>query len=81
VARYYPFAARSHGITGESIIDLRIEADGRISSFAIVSSSPPGVFDSALAGLVGSLQADPATAQGKPVASTFRVRIQWTLPR
>lgn len=79
IDRFYPQAARDRGITGETVLSLTVEADGRISRWRIERSTPPGVFETAVAQLVRSLRAEPAVAGGKSVTATTRLRIAWTL--
>ncbi len=81
IERFYPLAARNHGITGSSVVSLDIDAMGRITSCIVESSTPPGVFDQAVGELVASMRAQPARRLGVPVAAHIRRRIIWTLTR
>jgi len=76
---FYPTQARLRGIQGESSISLRIDAGGQIASWAIVASTPPGIFEQALDRMVHSLRFSPAKRSGVPIPSTLHLRFKWTL--
>ena len=44
--RYPPLALRRK-LEGDVVLELRIEADGRVSATRVLSANPPGVFDAA----------------------------------
>lgn len=79
LARFYPRAARSRELTGESVIRLAVTASGAVSACTVLSSVPAGVFDAAAERLGGSLRFRPARRGGRAVAATHALRIVWTL--
>jgi periplasmic protein TonB len=77
--RFYPRAARLRGIVGQCRVRLTIIEDGSVLSVAIFESTPAGVFEQATRDLARSLRFRPALVDGKPVASTKDLIIDWTL--
>ena len=77
--RFYPRSARLRGIAGHCRIRLTIIEDGSVLSIAIFECTPAGVFEQATRDLARSLRFRPALVDGKPVASTKDLIIDWTL--
>lgn len=77
--RFYPRSARLRGIAGRSRMRLTIDASGTVVQVQLFECSPPGVFDQATEQLGRSLRFRPAKREGKPVASTKDLIIDWTL--
>ena len=77
--RFYPRAARLRGIAGQCRVRLTIIEDGSVLSVAIFESTPAGVFEQAARDLARSLRFRPALVDGKAVASTKDLIIDWTL--
>jgi periplasmic protein TonB len=77
--RFYPRAARLRGIVGQCRVRLTIIEDGSVLSVAIFESTPAGVFEQATRELARSLRFHPALVDGKAVASTKDLIIDWTL--
>jgi len=77
--RFYPRSARLRGITGRSRIHLIIDATGTVTNVMVSEATPPGVFEQATERLGHSLHFRPAKRDGKPVASTKDLIIDWTL--
>ncbi|MDF7807401.1 energy transducer TonB [Pontiellaceae bacterium B12219] len=78
--RFYPSVARARKMTGESVLELKISAAGKVEHAKLVSSTPRGIFDKAA--LKGALNARfrPAMEEGRPVATMYRLRLDWTPP-
>lgn len=77
--RFYPRSARLRGIAGRSRMRLTIDASGTVVQVQLFECSPAGVFDQATEQLGRSLRFRPAKREGKPVASTKDLIIDWTL--
>ena len=77
--RFYPRAARLRGVVGQCRVRLTIIEDGSVLSVAVFESTPAGVFEQATRDLARSLRFHPALVDGKPVASTKDLIIDWTL--
>lgn len=77
--RFYPRAARLRGITGRSRMRLTIDATGAVANVVVFEATPPGVFEQATERLGHSLRFRPAKRDGKTVASTKDLIIDWTL--
>ncbi len=77
--RYYPRAAKLRGVTGQSRVRLTIAATGAVTGVQVVSSTPDGVFEQATERLGYSLVFRPAKRDGRAVASTKDLIIDWTL--
>jgi protein TonB len=78
--RFYPSIARARKMTGESVLELQISAAGTVEDAKLISSTPRGIFDKAA--LKGALNARfrPAMQEGRPVATMYRLRLDWTPP-
>ncbi|MDF7798833.1 energy transducer TonB [Pontiellaceae bacterium B1224] len=78
--RFYPSAALSRRMTGESVLELEISVAGKVENAKLISSSPRGIFDKAA--LKGALYArfKPALKEGQPVSVIYRLRLDWTPP-
>jgi periplasmic protein TonB len=77
--RFYPRAARLRGITGRSRLRLTIDATGAVANVLVFEATPAGVFEQATERLGHSLRFRPAKRDGKAVASTKDLIIDWTL--
>lgn len=79
LSRYYPRRATQQGIEGRSLLELRIDAAGRIAAVRVLESEPPGVFERAAQQVARRLQYRPAVQGGRPAASTVRLELTWDL--
>ena len=79
--RFYPRNARLRGIEGSSTMRLELGVDGKVTASSIISSEPPGVFDSAAKALCKTLHYTPARMRGTPVACAITLSVAWSLPR
>lgn len=77
--RFYPFLARSRGLTGTSRLRLDLDDAGAVVNAWVVSSTPVGVFDDAALALAQTLRFRPAHHAGRPVATTTSLIIAWTI--
>lgn len=77
--RFYPRSARLRGIAGRSRMRITIDASGVVGNVTVYESTPAGVFEQATERLARSLRYRPAKREGKAVASTKDLIIDWTL--
>ncbi len=71
VAPIYPKKALEKQISGEVRVRITVDADGRVKGVAILSSTPPGVFDQAVMAAVSRWRFKPLPADSGAVdAST-----------
>jgi TonB family protein len=78
IERFYPRRARQQGLGGRSVVDLDIDAGGKVVAQRLILSDPPGLFDEAALRLVAALRFEPAQADNRPVASRLRQTILWS---
>ena len=67
----YPAEADRQRLSGKVRLQVKIEADGRVSDIEVVSADPPGVFDEAAVKAFRAARFVPAEKNGRPV----RVRV------
>lgn len=77
--RFYPYLARSRGLTGTSRLRLDLDEAGAVVTAQVLSSTPSGVFDEAALALARTLRFQPARHAGLPVATTTSLIIAWTI--
>ncbi len=75
----YPPKARAKGVTGEVVLSLLVETDGRVSEVRVESAQPAGLFERAAQEAVRRWRFQPARYQGKPVRVWARQRIRFQL--
>ena len=77
--RYYPARAARTGVTGLTVLDLQIDARGRVTAAKVIKSTPAGVFERAARRAAKRLRYRPAEKNGKSVAGASRVELEWKL--
>ncbi len=78
IARVYPPEARREGLSGAVDIGCEVTVEGRAINCVIFSEYPSGQgFGDAVLALAPSFRLNPKTANGFPVAGTFRTRINF----
>ena len=75
----YPRAARKKGIEGSPIVEVEILADGRVGKVRLVRSSGHEILDREALRAVRRYRFEPARVDGRPVASTWRQKIEFRL--
>lgn len=75
--RFYPRDARRRRVEGETVIVLTLDDKGVVTGCTVAQSSPPTVFDAAADDLGRTLRFRAARWQGKPVASSCRLKLMW----
>lgn len=76
----YPRSARRQRVSGESQLELTIDTTGRVTDVRVLSSSPPGVFDSAAVRAATQMRYLPATRDGQAIVSRHQEIIIWSAP-
>ncbi|MEG3154156.1 energy transducer TonB [Sphingomonas sp. RB1R13] len=75
----YPAAKRDAGIEAALVLRLSIDERGRVTSVEPVGKADPAFLASARAHLIRAWRFDPATEDGKPVASTKTITLRFEL--
>ncbi len=75
----YPPDADRTRVSGSVRVQLKVEADGRVSDIEILAGNPPGVFDTSVQDAFGSVRFVPAQKAGRPVRAlmVIEVRYDW----
>lgn len=76
----YPVEADRNKLSGTVRLQLKIEADGRVSDVEVVSANPPGVFDASAVKAFRDARFVPAQKNGRPVRVQVLVPVEfdWT---
>ena len=77
----YPRVAKAKRIEGKSVIEFNIAADGKVTEFKIISSTPPGVFNRTARMSAKKARFKAGIKNGKAIEMTFQLTIKWTLPK
>jgi TonB family C-terminal domain len=75
----YPSGAFQQGISGKVVLHVEVGADGRAGGIDVVSAEPKGVFEENTVAAARNWTFKPAMKDGKPVASTLRIPVQFEL--
>lgn len=71
----YPEGASQQQLSGTARLQLKIEADGRVSDIEVVSSNPPDVFDDASIKAFREARFTPAQKNGRPVRALMLIEV------
>jgi protein TonB len=71
----YPAAADRQRLSGKVRLQLKLEADGRISDIEVVSATPPGVFDASAIQAFREARFAPAQKNGRPVRARVVIEV------
>ncbi|HJX57758.1 MAG TPA: energy transducer TonB [Thiobacillus sp.] len=71
----YPSDADRRRLSGKVRLQLKLEADGRVSDIGIVSASPPGVFDESAIKAFRAARFAPAQKDGRPVRARVVIEV------
>jgi TonB family protein len=82
IAEHYPDKAREAVVGGRVMLGCRVAASGRLNNCEVLSEDPEGYdFGIAALGLVGLMEMNPRTVDGKPVGDGLvRVPLKFTAP-
>ena len=71
----YPADADRQRLSGKVRLQLKLEADGRISDIEIMSAIPPGVFDESALRAFRDARFAPAQKSGRPVRALVQIEV------
>lgn len=73
----YPDDADRRRLSGRVRLQLKVEADGRVSDIELVSASPPDVFNESALRAFRDARFAPAQRQGRPVRALVLVEVAY----
>lgn len=71
----YPADADRRRVSGKLRLQLKLQADGRVSDIEVLSASPPGVFDESALLAFRSARFAPAQKNGRPVRALVEIEV------
>ncbi len=71
----YPAEADRRRLSGTLRLQLKLEADGRVSDIAVVSATPPGVFEDSALKAFRDARFAPAQKNGRPVRALVVIEV------
>jgi len=71
----YPYAADRQRQSGKVRLQLKLEADGRVSDIDIVSATPPGQFEESALKAFRDVRFVPAQKNGRPVRAMVLIEV------
>jgi protein TonB len=71
----YPPDADRRRVSGKLLLQLKLQADGRVSDLAVLSASPPGVFDESALQAFRTARFTPAQKNGRPVRALVQIEV------
>jgi protein TonB len=71
----YPAEADSQGVSGKVVLQLMLEADGRVGDIKVVSATPPGVFEGSAIAAFREARFAPAQKAGRPVRAQILIEV------
>jgi periplasmic protein TonB len=71
----YPADADRQRVSGKLRLQLKLQADGRVSEVEILSATPPGVFDESALQAFREARFSPARKNGRPVRALVQVEV------
>ena len=76
----YPAEADQQRQSGSVRVQLKVEADGRVSQVEVVESTPPGVFDASALDAFRAARFTPGQKAGRPVRALVLIEVtyDWT---
>ena len=75
IAPSYPREADDQKLSGKVIVQLKLEADGRVVDVTVVKATPPDVFDETALGAFREARFSPARKEGQPVRSLILIEM------
>ena len=81
VSPRYPAVAARAQIEGSVLLELLIAEDGHVTAVRVVKATPARIFDEAAVSAVRRWTFEPATIDGKPVASTGLQQIHFSMQK
>ncbi|MFH1817137.1 MAG: TonB family protein [Pseudomonadota bacterium] len=71
----YPIAADRQKLSGTLRLQLKLEADGRVSDIDVVSANPPGLFEESAIKAFRDARFAPAQKNGRPVRALVVIEV------
>ena len=71
----YPAEADRRRVSGKLLLQLKLQADGRVSDLQVLKASPPGVFDESALQAFRSARFAPAQKNGRPVRALVQIEV------
>jgi len=71
----YPAEADRQRVSGTLRLQLKLEADGRVSDIEVVSATPPGVFEDSAIKAFRDARFAPAQKNGRPVRALVVIEV------
>lgn len=79
IAPVYPRRALQRGVTGHTIVEFEVTANGVVNNPRIIEAEPSGIFDDASLKAVQKFKFKPAMKNGQPVSSTAQNKFSFEL--
>ncbi|MFN3750707.1 MAG: energy transducer TonB [Thiobacillus sp.] len=76
----YPLDADRQRRSGKVRLQLKLEADGRVSDVEIVQADPPGVFDESAVRAFRAARFSPAQKNGRAVRALLLIEVEYDWP-
>ena len=73
----YPAEADRRKLSGTVRLQLKVEADGRVSDVEVVNSTPTGAFDESAIQAFRTARFEPAQKAGRPVRALVMIEVQY----
>ena len=73
----YPEEAVAQRLSGRVRLQLKLEADGRVSDVEVVEADPPGVFDASAVRAFRAARFSPAQRGGRPVRALLLIEVEY----
>lgn len=73
----YPDDAVAQRMSGRVRLQLKLEADGRVSAVEVVEADPPGVFDASAVRAFRAARFSPAQRGGRPVRALLLIEVEY----
>lgn len=75
----YPASAFENNQSGEVVLRVEVDAQGRVSDIRVLSATNPGVFDAASIAAARQWTYHPAMKDGKAVAAAVRIPVNFAM--
>jgi len=73
----YPPEADRRRLSGSVKLQIKLEADGRVSDIEVVESTPPGMFDESALAAFRQARFSPAQRNGRPVRARILIEVKY----
>jgi len=75
IERKYPPDADRRRLSGKVVLQLKLEADGRVGDIEVVSADPPGLFEDSAVKAFRDARFEPAIKNGRPVRALYQLEV------